>query len=212
MPKLMNKAIISAGDVSINIPDLKVKTQNIFAWYQDANQSGANVTNYQTITGDTSLPTVVTPLIMNLISTKAKDTYDMYSAEYKRDANGNLVQNTNPTYKFTAPKAGTYKIKIFKGPKESQFSSSSSNALKTYIYIDHDNDNNVSRFTEQDDGSWANSYHAHKWELNSYAYHNMDVYLEAGTKFWVGFNTDVDTDYVTLEVYVDLIEIVQETA
>lgn len=210
MPKLMNKAIISAGDVSINIPDLKIKAEPLFYKYAtftvDSNFNQLDATE----PGVHNTPGVYNPIAF----TRSESTYDPREIYDARLAwNGTTLVEINPsaTHKFTAPEEGLYRIKFTLGNDVASTSGGTPSRIQAAILFDNTNNHSSGGLYRPDETrhiSWTEN----EWSAD-HPHRDYEVNMAAGQVFWIsGWSIGATDAFMQVEIQIDLIKIVQETA
>lgn len=207
MPKLMNQAIISVGDVSISIPDLKLKSERIFFKYGTMSVN-ANLNSHSNAGNTHSSSGVFVPILMP-ISTDTVDTRQMYSAYINHQYGAS--PNPGATGKFTAPETGLYQIQFFYTGTELSVPGNTAGYLTSGIYMDHGQGNTDSNKLISDGKDFRSFGHG-DYGYTSYE-HNLQVNLNQGDSFWVSvWNSGNKDSSITYEVQINLMSIIQETA
>ena len=210
MPKLMNKAIISAGDVSINIPDLKMKAEPLFYKYASFSVDG----NYSTLTsaGNSANTTgVYNPIALIASGSTFYDPKEIYDARYRWNSTTSTLEevNANATYKFTAPEEGLYNIKFIVGNDVQSTSGGSPSYINTAIRFSNTASGS---YSDRPDGTGHISWGEQGWNFE-HPYRSYQINMPAGQVFWVSAWSIGATDaFMNFEIQIDLIKVVQETA
>ena len=212
MPKLMNQAIISVGDVSISIPDLKMKAEPLFYKYTSFSVD----TGYNTLIGcgnSANSTGIYNPLTFTASGTQFYDPKEIYDAQFRWNSTTSTLEEVNPnaTFKFTAPEEGLYSIKLTVGNDIASTSGGTPSYINTAIRFDNTNNPNQSE-SVRPDGIPHTSKGEQGWNFE-HPYRLYQVNMSAGQVFWLSAWSIGATDaFMQVEIQIDLIKVVQETA
>ena len=212
MPKLMNQAIISVGDVSINIPDLKMKAEPLFYKYTTFTVD-SNYNNLISAGNSANASGLYNPLAFTASGSGFYDPKEMYDARERYNTATSTLEEVNPnaTYKFTAPEEGLYRIKITLGNDVASTSGGTPTSITSALVFDNTN-NHSKGGLYRPDGTKHISWTENEWSAD-HPHRDFQVNMAAGQVFWLsGWSIGATDAFMQVEIQIDLIKVVQETA